>query len=194
MKKDVTKKVRIIHKAMESIRKSDNTLHTIPFHRIAEEIDMTFEELTDFFSNIEDIFLNEQKRVNYKLEKFIEDGIEKSKTANDFKELLESLTNKFIDLLPDHADLVLSASFYLPKCLEERQRAKKYYRTAFRKIIKRGWPGKIDTVLERQTDLMLLSAYGLYEYCAKVGKRDRKVITKDFVNMMNLHLQDRLFF
>jgi len=194
MKKDVTKKVRIIHKAMESIRKSDNTLHTISFHRIAEEIDMTFEELTDFFSNIEDIFLNEQKRVNYKLEKFIEDGIEKSKTANDFKELLESLTNKFIDLLPDHADLVLSASFYLPKCLEERQRAKKYYRTAFRKIIKRGWPGKIDTVLERQTDLMLLSAYGLYEYCAKVGKRDRKVITKDFVNMMNLHLQDRLFF
>ena len=194
MKKDVTKKVRIIHKAMESIRKSDNTLHTISFHRIAEEIDMTFEELTDFFSNIEDIFLNEQKRVNYKLEKFIEDGIEKSKTANDFKELLESLTNKFVDLLPDHADLVLSASFYLPKCLEERQRAKKYYRTAFRKIIKRGWPGKIDTVLERQTDLMLLSAYGLYEYCAKVGKRDRKVITKDFVNMMNLHLQDRLFF
>ena len=194
MKKDVTKKVRIIHKAMESIRKSDNTLHTISFHRIAEEIDMTFDELTDFFSNIEDIFLNEQKRVNYKLEKFIEDGIEKSKTANDFKELLESLTNKFVDLLPDHADLVLSASFYLPKCLEERQRAKKYYRTAFRKIIKRGWPGKIDTVLERQTDLMLLSAYGLYEYCAKVGKRDRKVITKDFVNMMNLHLQDRLFF
>ena len=64
----------------------------------------------------------------------------------------------------------------------------------FRKIIKKGWPGKIDTVLDRQTDLILLSMYGFYEYCAKVGKRERKAIHKDFTNMINLHLQDRLFF
>lgn len=179
---------------MDSIRKSEKTLHTISFYRIADELNMPFGELTEFFLNIEDIFLNEQKRVNQKLEIFIEEGLDAAKTANDYKELLENLTTEFVNHLPDHADLVLSAAFYLPKCIEERQRAKKYYRTVFRKIIKRGWPGKIDTVLERQTDLLLLSAYGLYEYCAKSGKRERKAIQKDFVNMINLHLQDRLFF
>jgi len=194
MKVDVKKKVRIIHKAMESIRKSDNTLHTISFQRLAQELNMPFEELTDFFLNIEEVFLNEQRRVNLKLENFIERGLNKAKTPNEFKQLLEDLTAEFIDCLPDHADLVLSASFYLPKCLEERRRAKKYYRNVFRKIINKGWPGKINTVLERQTDLLLLSSYGLYEYCAKVGKRERKIIQKDFVNMINLHLQDRLFF
>ena len=194
MKVDVKKKVRIIHKAMESIRKSDNTLHTISFQRLAKELNMPFEELTDFFLNIEEVFLNEQRRVNLKLEQFIERGLNNAKTPNEFKQLFEDLTTEFIDRLPDYADLVLSASFYLPKCLEERRRAKKYYRNVFRKIINKGWPGKINTVLERQTDLLLLSSYGLYEYCAKVSKRERKIIQKDFVNMINLHLQDRLFF
>ena len=144
--------------------------------------------------NVEDLFLNEQKRVNRKMEKFLDDGIQNAKTANQAKELLESATLKLIELLPDYSDLVFSASFYLPKCIEERARAKKYYKQAFRKIIKKGWPGKIDTVLERQTDLVLLSVYGFYEYCAKVSQKEGTAIHKDFTNMINLHLQDRLFF
>ncbi len=179
---------------METIRKSDKTLHTISFPRLAQELNMPLEELTSFFINVEDLFLNEQKRVNKKMEKFLDDGIQNAKTANQAKELLESATLKLIELLPDYSDLVFSASFYLPKCIEERARAKKYYKQAFRKIIKKGWPGKIDTVLERQTDLVLLSVYGFYEYCAKVSKKEGIAIHKDFTNMINLHLQDRLFF
>ena len=179
---------------METIRKSDRTLHTISFPRLAQELNMPLEELTSFFLNVEDLFLNEQKRVNRKMEKFLDEGVQNAKTANQAKELLESATSKLIDLLPDHSDLVFSASFYLPKCIEERARAKKYYRQAFRKIIKKGWPGKIDSVLDRQTDLVLLSVYGFYEYCAKVSQKERKAIHKDFTNMINLHLQDRLFF
>ena len=194
MRVDVQKKVRIIQKSMETIRKSDKTLHTISFPRLAQELNMPLEELTSFFMNVEDLFLNEQKRVNRKMEKFIDEGLKNAKTANQAKELLESATSKLIDLLPDHSDLVFSASFYLPKCIEERARAKKYYRQAFRKIIKKGWPGKIDSVLDRQTDLVLLSVYGFYEYCAKVSQKERKAIHKDFTNMINLHLQDRLFF
>jgi len=194
MRVDVQKKVRIIQKSMETIRKSDKTLHTISFPRLAQELNMPLEELTFFFMNVEDLFLNEQKRVNRKMEKFLDDGIQNAKTANQAKELLESATLKLIELLPDYSDLVFSASFYLPKCIEERARAKKYYKQAFRKIIKKGWPGKIDTVLERQTDLILLSVYGFYEYCAKVSQKERKAIHKDFTNMINLHLQDRLFF
>ena len=194
MRVDVQKKVRIIQKSMETIRKSDKTLHTISFPRLAQELNMPLEELTSFFMNVEDLFLNEQKRVNRKMEKFLDEGIKNSKTANQAKELLESATLKLVELLPDHSDLVFSASFYLPKCIEERARAKKYYKQAFRKIIKKGWPGKIDSVLDRQTELVLLSVYGFYEYCAKVSQKERKAIHKDFTNMINLHLQDRLFF
>ena len=194
MKVDIQKKVKIIQKSMETIRKSDRTLHTISFPRLAQELNMPLEELTSFFMNVEDLFLNEQKRVNRKMEKFLDEGIQSAKTANQAKELLESATLKLIDLLPDYSDLVFSASFYLPKCIEERARAKKYYKQAFRKIIKKGWPGKIDSVLDRQTELVLLSVYGFYEYCAKVSEKERKAIHKDFTNMINLHLQDRLFF
>ena len=194
MKVDVQKKVNIIQKSMNSIRKMDKTVHTISFSRLADEMEMPLKELTDIFLDVEDMFLNEQKRVTRKMEEFLEKGIKDCKTPNDAKDLMENSLLKMIDLLPDHSDLVYSAIFYLPKCLAERDRTKKYYRQKLRIIIKKGWPGKIDSVLERQTDLVLLSLYGFLDYCVKVNKRERKEVLKDFTNMINLHLQDRLFF
>tara|TARA_B100001063_G_scaffold113166_1_gene105629 strand:+ start:65 stop:649 length:585 start_codon:yes stop_codon:yes gene_type:complete len=194
MKVDVQKKVNIIQKSMNSIRKMDKTVHTISFSRLADEMEMPLKELTDIFLDVEDMFLNEQKRVTRKMEEFLEKGIKDCKTPNDAKDLMESSLLKMIDILPDHSDLVYSAIFYLPKCLAERDRTKKYYRQKLRIIIKKGWPGKIDSVLERQTDLVLLSLYGFLDYCVKVNKRERKEVLKDFINMINLHLQDRLFF
>ena len=194
MKVDVQRKVNIIQKSMNSIRKMDKTVHTISFSRLADEMGIPLKELTDIFLDVEDMFLNEQKRVTRKMEEFLEKGIKDCKTPNDAKDLLENSLLKMIDLLPDHSDLVYSAIFYLPKCLAERDRTKKYYRQKIRIIIKKGWPGKIDSVLERQTDLVLLSLYGFLDYCVKVNKRERKEVLKDFINMINLHLQDRLFF
>ena len=194
MKVEVQKKVNIIQKSMNSIRKMDKTVHTISFSRLADEMGIPLKELTDIFLDVEDMFLNEQKRVTRKMEEFLEKGIKDCKTPNDAKDLMESSLLKMIDILPDHSDLVYSAIFYLPKCLAERDRTKKYYRQKLRIIIKKGWPGKIDSVLERQTDLVLLSLYGFLEYCVKVNKRERKEVLKDFTNMINLHLQDRLFF
>jgi hypothetical protein len=194
MKVDVQKKVNIIQKSMNSIRKMDKTVHTISFSRLADEMEIPLKELTDIFLDVEDMFLNEQKRVTRKIEEFLEKGIKDCKTPNDAKDLMESSLLKMIDILPDHSDLVYSAIFYLPKCLAERDRTKKYYRQKLRIIIKKGWPGKIDSVLERQTDLVLLSLYGFLDYCVKVNKKERKEVLKDFTNMINLHLQDRLFF
>ena len=194
MKVDVQRKVNIIQKSMNSIRKMDKTVHTISFSRLADEMEIPLKELTDIFLDVEDMFLNEQKRVTRKMEEFLEKGIKDCKTPNDAKDLMENSLLKMIDLLPDHSDLVYSAIFYLPKCLAERDRTKKYYRQKLRIIIKKGWPGKIDSVLERQTDLVLLSLYGFLDYCVKVNKRERKEVLKDFTNMINLHLQDRLFF
>ena len=194
MNVDVQKKVKIIQKSMDSIRKMDKTVHTISFSRLANEIEMPLSELTDIFLDVEDMFLNEQKRVIKKMMELIEKGLKNCNTPNDAKELLETTTIKLIELLPDYSDLVYSAIFYLPKCLEERERAKKYYRQALRKIIKKGWPGKIESVLDRQTDLVLFSFYGYMEYIVRANKSERKEIQKDYINMINLHLQDRLFF
>ena len=194
MKVDVQKKVRVIQKSMDSIRRIDKTVHTISFSRLANEIEMPLNELTDIFLDVEDMFLNEQKRVTRKMVELVDEGLKDCNTPNDAKELLESSTLKLIELLPDYSDLVYSAIFYLPKCLAERERTKRQYRQALRKIIKKGWPGKIESVLDRQTDLVLLSLYGYMEYIIRANKSERKEIQKDFINMINLHLQDRLFF
>ena len=194
MKVDVQKKVKVIQRSMNSIRKIDKTVHTISFSRLADEMEIPLNELTDIFLDVEDMFLNEQKRVTRKITELIEEGLKDCLTPNDAKELLESSTLKLIEVLPDHSDLVYTAVFYLPKCLAERERTKKYYRQALRKIIKKGWPGKIESVLDRQTDLVLLSLYGYMEYCVRANLRERKEIQKDFINMINLHLQGRLFF
>ena len=194
MKVDVQKKVKVIQRSMNSIRKIDKTVHTISFSRLADEMEIPLNELTDIFLDVEDMFLNEQKRVTRKITELIEEGLKDCLTPNDAKELLESSTLKLIEVLPDYSDLVYTAVFYLPKCLAERERTKKYYRQALRKIIKKGWPGKIESVLDRQTDLVLLSLYGYMEYCVRANLRERKEIQKDFINMINLHLQDRLFF
>ena len=194
MDKKTQSKVRIIEKTFEAIKRDEKGLANTSLLRVAEELSMPFEELTSFFLTVEDIYLNEQQRVNKKLEKFLESGLSKANTANDAKDLFENSIRMFVENLPEYADVMWSASFYLPKCLEERNRAKAYYKKTFKKIIKKGWPGKIESVLDRQTDLCILSFYGLYEYCAKANKKERKYILDDFINMLNLHLQDRLFF
>ena len=194
MDKKTANKVKIINKTFESIKKDNKGMTNISLLRVAEELSMPFDELTSFFLTVEDIYLNEQQRINNRLEEYLESELSKAKTANDAKALLENSIKLFVEKLPDYADVMWAASFYLPKCIEERNRAKIYYKKTFKKIIKKGWPGKIESVLDRQTDLCILSFYGLYEYCSRASKRERKAVLDDFINMLNLHLQDRLFF
>ena len=194
MDKKTQSKVRIIEKTFEAIKRDEKGLANTSLLRVAEELSMPFEELTSFFLTVEDIYLNEQQRINKKIERVLESGLSKANTANDAKDLFENSIRMFVENLPEYADVMWSASFYLPKCLKERNKAKVYYKKTYKKIIKKGWPGKIESVLDRQTDLCILSFYGLYEYCAKANKKERKYILDDFINMLNLHLQDRLFF
>ena len=194
MDKKTVNKVKIINKTFDSIKKDNEGLSNISLVQVAEELSMPLEELTSFFLTVEDIYLNEQQRSNKRLRNFLESGLGEVKTANDAKDLFENTIRMFVFSLPDYADVVWSATFYLPKCLEERNKTKIYLKKTFKKIIKKGWPGKIESVLDRQTDLCILSFYGLLEYCSRAKKKDRKAILEDFINMLNLHLQDRLFF
>jgi len=194
MDKKTQNKVRIIEKTFESIKKDNKGLANTSLLRVAEELSMPYEELTSFFLTVEDIYFNEQERSNKKIEEFLEKGLSEAKTANDAKYLFEEIIRLFVQDLPDYADVVWAATPFLPKCLEEKIRMKAYLKKNFKRIIKKGWPGKIESVLDRQTDLVILSFYGLYEFCARTNKKDRKAILEDFINMLNLHLQDRLFF
>ena len=194
MDKKTQSKVRIIEKTFEAIKRDNKGIANISLLRVAEELSMPHEELTSFFLTLEDIYFNEQTRSNIKIEKYLESGLTEAKTANDAKSLFENTIRLFVMELPEYADVVWAATPFLPKCLEERNRMKAYLKKTFKRIIKKGWPGKIESVLDRQTDLVVLSFYGLYEYCAKTKKKDRKAILEDFINMLNLHLQDRLFF
>ena len=194
MDKKTQNKVRIIEKTFESIKKDNKGLANTSLLRVAEELSMPYEELTSFFLTVEDIYFNEQERSNKKIEEFLEKGLSEAKTANDAKYLFEEIIRLFVQDLPDYADVVWAATPFLPKCLEEKIRMKAYLKKSFKRVIKKGWPGKIESVLDRQTDLVILSFYGLYEFCARTNKKDRKAILEDFINMLNLHLQDRLFF
>ena len=194
MDKKTQNKVRIIEKTFESIKKDNKGLANTSLLRVAEELAMPYEELTSFFLTVEDIYFNEQERSNKKIEEFLEKGLSEAKTANDAKYLFEEIIRLFVQDLPDYADVVWAATPFLPKCLEEKIRMKAYLKKSFKRVIKKGWPGKIESVLDRQTDLVILSFYGLYEFCARTNKKDRKAILEDFINMLNLHLQDRLFF
>ena len=194
MDKKTQSKVRIIEKTFEAIKRDNKGIANISLLRVAEELSMPYEELTSFFLTLEDIYFNEQTRSNIKIQKYLESGLTEAKTANDAKSLFENTIRLFVMELPEYADVVWAATPFLPKCLKERNRMKAYLKKTFKRIIKKGWPGKIESVLDRQTDLVVLSFYGLYEYCAKTKKKDRKAILEDFINMLNLHLQDRLFF
>jgi len=194
MDRQTEKKVKIINKTIDSMLKSGKGLSEVTLTDVAKELSMPLSELTHFFQSVEDVFLNEQRRVNIKLEKYIDLQLEKAKNANEVKNILDGLLRKFVDILPKNSSAVLAATFYLPLCLKERKRAKEEYRKKLRKIIKKGWPGKVEHVLERQTDLVLLSIYGFYDYCSGLTSKERQVMLNDLSNMLNLHLQDRLFF
>ena len=83
MKAHIQRKVKIIQRAMDSIRISDKTLHTIAFPRLAQELEIPLSELTEFFLSVEDIFVNEQKRVNRKIENFLDNILSKLLLYNE---------------------------------------------------------------------------------------------------------------
>ena len=194
MDKQTKRKVKIIEKTFETIKKDNKGLASVSLLRVAEELSMPYEQLTSFFLTIEDIYFNEQERSNKRIEEYLDAGLSEVKTANEAKYLFENTIQLFVETLPEYADVIWATTPFLPKCLEEKIRMKAYLKKTFKRIIKKGWPGKIESVLDRQTDLVILSFYGLYEYCARTKKNDRKAISEDFINMLNLHLQDRLFF
>ena len=186
-------KDRAVKRAINTLKK-DKRVEAINLSAIANELDVSLEDLQTYYSSIEDIFLKAQKRDWDSLHRYWDKQIKKAKTPVDYKNAFEAFFERFVDSLSDDADLMLEMSCYLPACIKYRERNRKKVRKKFLSLIKRGWPGKDDKVLERQTELITIIFYGFVDHVVHIKKIERLKLLRDFRNMINLQLQDRKFF
>jgi len=194
MKKSTTNlKDKVVNRAVNSLRRNKR-IEQISFAAIAKELDRSIDEISSFYTTTEDIFLEAQKKDWESLHRYWDKHIKKANTPGDFKNAFEIFFERFVDTLSKDADLRLELSCYLPKCIKYRESNRKRLKQKFRKLIKRGWPGKDEKVLDRQTELVIVLFYGFIDHIVHIPKIERTKILRDFRNMLNLHLQDRKFF
>ncbi|MDG1119672.1 MAG: hypothetical protein P8O01_01965 [SAR86 cluster bacterium] len=186
-------KDKVVNKAVDSLRKN-KSIEQLSFAAIAKELDVGIDELTTFYNTTEDIFLDAQKKDWESLHRYWDKQIKKAKTPGDFKRAFEIFFERFVDTLSKDADLRFELSCYLPECVKYRDKNRIKVKEKFSKLIKRGWPGKDEKVIQRQSKLVTVLFYGFIDHIVHIPKEERSKILSDFRNMLNLHLQDRKFF
>ena len=186
-------KDKVVNRAVNSLRKNER-IEQISFAAIAEELDVSIDDITSFYATTEDIFLQAQKKDWESLHRYWDKQIKKAKTPGDFKSAFEIFFERFVETLSKDADLRFELSCYLPECVKFRDKNRIKVKEKFTKLIKRGWPGKNDIVIQRQSELVTVLFYGFIDHIVHIPKNERSKILSDFRNMLNLHLQDRKFF
>ena len=186
-------KDKVVNRAVNSLRKNKR-IEQISFAAIAEELDVTIDDITSFYATTEDIFLQAQKKDWESLHRYWDKQIKKAKTPGDFKNAFEIFFERFVETLSKDADLRFELSCYLPECVKFRDKNRIKVKEKFTKLIKRGWPGKNEIVIQRQSELVTVLFYGFIDHIVHIPKNERSKILSDFRNMLNLHLQDRKFF
>ena len=192
-RKEIELKDKIVKQAINSVRK-DRKVDVVSLLAISKELNVDFYEVTKYYTSMEDIFLEQQKKNWKSTFKTLDKRLKKAKNPGDFKSLFDKFLEDFVSDLGLNADLHWEVCSFIPVCLELRVKNKNRLAVKIRNIIKRGWPGKTDNVLDRQTDLFILSFFGFIDHVVHKPVKEREKILKDFRNMLNLHLQDRLFF
>ena len=191
--KQIQLKNKIVKQAISSVRK-DHKVDEVSLLSISKELNVDFSEITKYYTSMEDIFLEQQKKNWKSIHKSLNRKTKKAKTPGDFKKVFDTFLEDFVSNLGPDADLNWEVCSFIPVCLQFREANKRVIAGKIKNIIKRGWPGKTDNVLDRQTDLFILSFYGFIDHVVHKPVKERAKILKDFRNMLNLHLQDRLFF
>ena len=186
-------KDKVVNRAVNSLRKNKR-IEQISFAAIADELDVSIDDITSFYATTEDIFLQAQKKDWESLHRYWDKQIKKAKTPGDFKNAFEIFFERFVETLSNDADLRFELSCYLPECVKFRDKNRIKVKEKFTKLIKRGWPGKNEIVIQRQSELVTVLFYGFVDHIVHIPKNERSKILSDFRNMLNLHLQDRKFF
>ena len=191
--KKIQLKNKIVKQAISSVRK-DHKVDEVSLLSISKELNVDFSEITKYYTSMEDIFLEQQKKNWKSIHKSLNRKTKKAKTPGDFKKVFDTFLEDFVSDLGPDADLNWEVCSFIPVCLQFREANKRVIAGKIKNIIKRGWPGKTDDVLGRQTDLFLFCFFGFVDLIVHKPVKERAKILKDFRNMLNLHLQDRLFF
>ena len=191
--KDIELKDKIVKQAIRSVRRN-RKVDVVSLLAISKELNVDFSEITKYYSSMEDIFLKHQKKNWKSTYKSLNRKVKKAKTPGDFKRIFDEFLEEFVSGITADADLHWEVCSFIPICLEWREANKKVFASKMKYIIKRGWPGKNNNVLDRQTDLFLFCFFGFVDLIVHKPVKEREKILKDFRNMLNLHLQDRLFF
>ena len=186
-------KDKVVNRAVNSLRKNKR-IEQISFAAIAKELDVSIDDITSFYATTEDIFLQAQKKDWESLHRYWDKQIKKAKTPGDFKNAFEIFFERFVETLSKDADLRFELSCYLPECVKFRDKNRIKVKEKFTKLIKRGWPGKNEIVIQRQSELVTVLFYGFIDHIVHIPKNERSKILSDFRNMLNLHIQDRKFF
>jgi len=186
-------KDKVVNRAVNSLRKNKR-IEQISFAAIAEELDVSIDDITSFYATTEDIFLQAQKKDWESLHRYWDKQIKKAKTPGDFKNAFEIFFERFVETLSKDSDLRFELSCYLPACVKFRDKNRIKVKEKFSKLIKRGWPGKDEKVIQRQSELVTVLFYGFIDHVVHIPRNERLKILSDFRNMLNLHLQDRKFF
>lgn len=183
---------RIIDQAIKDLVKGGLTSLTMPL--LAKEVKVTEEEMAEYFSSREEVLVAQQERLWKAQFSKTNKLIKKAKTPADYKEIFEAFFDNLVASIRENDHIQFEVFSFVPACLQYRAKAKIRLKKYFLKLIKKGWPGKTPEVLDRQTDLILLTFYGFLDHIVHISASERKKILKDYKNMLNLHLQDRLFF
>ena len=173
-------KDRVVKRAVNNLRK-DKRVESINLALIANELEVSLETLKNYNSSTEDIFLKAQKKDWDSLHRYWDKRIKKAKTPGDYKDAFESFFERFVETLSDDADLMLEMSCYLPACIKYRETNRKKVKKKFLSLIKRGWPGKDDKVLARQTELITIVFYGFIDHVVHIKKAERINFLKNFI-------------
>jgi hypothetical protein len=184
---------KVVSSAINSLRKKKR-IELLSFAAIAKELDVGIDELTSFYTTTEDIFLEAQKKDWESLHRYWDKQIKKSNTTGDFMRAFEIFFERFVETLSKDSDLRFELSCYLPACVKFRDKNRIKVKEKFSKLIKRGWPGKDEKVIQRQSELVTVLFYGFIDHVVHIPRNERLKILSDFRNMLNLHLQDRKFF
>ena len=183
---------RIIDQAIKDLIKGGLT--SITMSSLSQEVGVSDNELFEYFSSREEILVAQQERLWKSQFSKINKEIKKAKTPADFKVAFESFFDALVDSLRENDHIQFEVFSFVPACLEYRAKNKKKLKRLFIKLIRRGWPGKSNEVIIRQSDLILLTLFGFVDHVVHISVTERKKILRDYKNMLNLHLQDRLFF
>ena len=180
-------KDKVVNRAINSLRKSKR-IEQLSFAAIAKELDVGIDEITSFYSTTEDIFLQAQKKDWESLHRYWDKQIKKAKTPGDFKRAFEIFFERFVETLSKDADLRFELSCYLPECVKFRDKNRIKVKEKFTKLIKKGWPGKDEKVIQRQSELVIVLFYGFIDHIVHIPKIERPKILSDFRNLSLIHI------